>query len=139
MSGGWAGLFSAVTSAFIDDVQGELEPNFQETSQTLLESIADAAPWGITTSGGAVLPQWNGPDPTTVLDCSGMELIRIAETPFGCLSRSCAISFLAKIGERGSFVGQKVWKRESGKPTFLEGDVTSIYIFRLNEMLVSDH
>ena len=132
-------MFSAVTPAFIDDVQGELEPNFQEMSQTLLEFTVDAALWGVTTSGGAVLPQWNGPDPTTVLNCSGMGSIWIAETPFGCLSRSCAISFLAKIGERGSFVGQKVWKRESGKPTFLEGDVTSIYIFRLNEMLVSDH
>ena len=65
-SGEQAGLFSAVTSAFIIDVQSDLKPDYQEMNHTLLKIVASAALGKTPTGADATFPQWNGPDSTVV-------------------------------------------------------------------------
>ncbi|KAF9645866.1 hypothetical protein BDM02DRAFT_3062169, partial [Thelephora ganbajun] len=78
----FATLFSAVTSAFIVDLQKKLEPDYQELNHTLLKIIA-----GVDTP----LPQWNGPDSTTVY---------VQATLYTSLLVSLLAAFIATLGKQ---------------------------------------
>ncbi|KAF9780460.1 hypothetical protein BJ322DRAFT_1011923, partial [Thelephora terrestris] len=62
----FAGLFSAVTSAFIIEVDSKLQPDPSEETAALLRVLIYKI--DSTTFGNEVppLPQWNGPPPTMV-------------------------------------------------------------------------
>ena len=86
-----AGLFSAVTSAFILDVQDKLEPDFQEMSYDLLKIIASASLGNIPTGADAAFPQWTGPDPT---------IVHVQATLYSSLAASLLSAFLAMLGKQ---------------------------------------
>jgi hypothetical protein len=63
-----AGLFSAVTSAFIVDVQSDIQPDYQQMSYEVLRIIATTSLGGTpsdTYTDAAPAP-WGGPDSTVV-------------------------------------------------------------------------
>ncbi|KAF9647386.1 hypothetical protein BDM02DRAFT_3145911, partial [Thelephora ganbajun] len=78
----FATLFSAVTSVFIVDLQKRLEPDYQEMNHTLLKIIA-----GVDTP----LPQWNGPDSTTV---------HVQAALYTSLLVSILAAFIATLGKQ---------------------------------------
>jgi hypothetical protein len=84
-------LFSAVTSAFIVDVQSKLEPDFEEMNHALLKIIADSALGNIPTGAEAALPVWNGPDSTVV---------RVQAILYSSLSASLLAAFVAMLGKQ---------------------------------------
>ena len=86
-----AGLFSAVTSAFILDVQSNLEPDYQEMSYTLLRIIASASLGNVPTGADAAFPQWNGPDPTVV---------HVQSILYSSLAASLLAAFIAMLGKQ---------------------------------------
>ena len=61
-----AGLFSAVTSAFIIDIQSELGPDYEQMNNVLLEMLFNATTGTLPAGSPASIPRWSGPDPVTV-------------------------------------------------------------------------
>ena len=86
-----AGLFSAVTSAFIIDVQSNLQPDYGQMSFQLLQIIANASLGNVPTAANAALPQWSGPDPTTV---------RVQAILYSSLAASLLAAFIAMLGKQ---------------------------------------
>ena len=86
-----AGLFSAVTSAFIIDVQDKLEPDYEEMNHVLLKIVAGAALGNTPTGADATLPEWSGPDGTTV---------HILAILYSSLAVSLLAAFAAMLGKR---------------------------------------
>jgi hypothetical protein len=94
-----AGLFSAVASAFIVDIQNELRPDYQELSFTVLTMLLN------TTSGvpsQLPLPQPTGPTSSAV---------QVQSILFGSLASALLAAFLAMLGKQwlnlhveGSFI-----------------------------------
>ncbi|KAF9789902.1 hypothetical protein BJ322DRAFT_993040, partial [Thelephora terrestris] len=87
----FAGLFSAVTSTFIVDIQSELGPDFEEMNHSLLKIIASAALGNIPTGADAAFPQWNGPDPT---------IIRVQAILYSSLFASLLAALFAMLGKQ---------------------------------------
>jgi len=81
-------LFSAVTSAFIIDVQTNLQPDFQELSYELLKIVANAT-LGITAD--PTFPKWDGPDPTVV---------HVQSILYSSLAASLLSAFVAMLGKQ---------------------------------------
>jgi len=84
-------LFSAVTSAFIIDVQNQLEPDFEEINHTLLKIVASAALGNTPTGADAALPEWHGPDSTTV---------HVLAVLYSSLAASLLTAFVAMLGKQ---------------------------------------
>jgi hypothetical protein len=84
-------LFSAVTSAFIIDVQSDLKPDYNEMNHTLLKIVASAALGNIPTGSDAAFPVWNGPDSSVV---------RVQAILYASLSASLLASFVAVLGKQ---------------------------------------
>ncbi|KAF9785313.1 hypothetical protein BJ322DRAFT_1062597 [Thelephora terrestris] len=87
----FAGLFSAVTSAFIVAVETKLEPDYTQLSYKVLTVIADANLGTITPGQHPTLPQWTGPDPT---------LVRVQSILFSSLAASLLSAFVALLGKQ---------------------------------------
>ena len=58
-----AGLFSAVTSAFIIGVQQNLQPDYQQMSYDLLKFFASVQLGTVPTGPDAAFPEWTGLSP----------------------------------------------------------------------------
>ena len=58
-----SGLFSAITTAFIIDIQSELKPDYQKLNNRLLELLLDVAVGNIPPGQAVSPPRWPGPDP----------------------------------------------------------------------------
>jgi len=94
-----AGLFSAVASAFIIDIQNELRPDYQELSFAVLTMLLN------TTSGvpnQLPPPKATGPEPSAV---------QVQSILFGSLASALLAAFLAMLGKQwlnlhveGSFI-----------------------------------
>lgn len=94
-----AGLFSAVASAFIVDIQNGLRPDYQELSFTVLTMLLN------TTSGipnHLPLPEFTGPESSAV---------QVQSILFGSLMSALLAAFLAMLGKQwlnlhveGSFI-----------------------------------
>jgi len=81
-------LFSAVTSAFIIDVQANLQPDFQELSYELLKIVANAT---LGISADPTFPKWDGPDPTVV---------HVQSILYSSLAASLLSAFVAMLGKQ---------------------------------------
>ena len=90
-SGAQAGLFSAVTSAFILDIQSKLEPDFQEMSYDLLVIIANSSLGNIPAGADPPFPQWDGPEPTVV---------HVQSILYSSLAASLLAAFIAMLGKQ---------------------------------------
>ena len=88
---GQAGLFSAVTSAFILDVQSDLKPDFQEMSYELLKIVASVQLGKVPTGSDAEFPQWTGPDPMVV---------HVQTILYSSLAVSLLSAFIAMLGNQ---------------------------------------
>jgi len=84
-------LFSAVTSAFIIDVQSDLKPDFEELNHTLLKIVASAALGNVPTGAVAALSEWNGPDDT---------IVHVQAILYSSLSTSLLAAFFAMLGKQ---------------------------------------
>ncbi|KAF9785309.1 hypothetical protein BJ322DRAFT_1006018, partial [Thelephora terrestris] len=87
----FAGLFSAVTSAFIVAVETKLEPDYTRLSYNVLTVIADANLGTIPPGQHPTLPQWTGPDPT---------LVHVQSILFSSLAASLLSAFVALLGKQ---------------------------------------
>ena len=83
-------MFSAVTSAFIIDVQNDLKPDFEEMNHTLLKIVAGAALGNTPTGADAALPEWKGPDSTVV---------HVLAVLYSSLAASLLAAFFAMLGK----------------------------------------
>jgi len=84
-------LFSAVTSAFIIDVQSDLKPDFEELNHTLLKIVASAALGNVLAGADATIPEWNGPDGT---------IVHVQAILYSSLSTSLLAAFVAMLGKQ---------------------------------------
>ena len=86
-----AGLFSAVTSAFVLDVQSQLQPDTGEETAALLRVLIDKI--DNTTFGGdtPTLPQWAGPPHA---------IVQIQAILYASLAVSLLSAFLAMLGKQ---------------------------------------
>ena len=151
-------MFSAVTSAFIIDIQSKLEPDFEEMNHTLLKIIASATLGNIPTGANVVLPEWNGPDST---------IVHAQAVLYSSLLTSLLAAFVAMLGkqwlnrytsvERGSVVdrGRNRKRKMDGMVTWqfglvmeclplmlqaallLLGYALSDYLFFINKVVAS--
>ena len=80
-----------MTSAFIIDVQTNLQPDFQELSYELLKIVANASLGIAPTSANATLPAWDGPDPTVV---------HVQSILYSSLAASLLSAFVAMLGKQ---------------------------------------
>jgi hypothetical protein len=80
-----------VTSAFIIDVQSNLQPDFQQMSYTLLTIIARASLGNVPTGADATFPQWTGPDPT---------IVHVQAILYTSLAASLLAAFIAMLGKQ---------------------------------------
>ena len=86
-----AGLFSAVTSAFIIDIQSELGPDYEQMNNVLLEMLLNATTGALHPNCAASIPRWSGPDPAVVQ----------AQCIFyATLSATLLAAFLAMLGKQ---------------------------------------
>ena len=86
-----SGLFSAVTSAFIIDIQSELKPDYQEMNNTLLELLLNATVGKIPPDQPISPPRWAGPNPA----------IRQAQAIlYATLCATLFAAFLATLGKQ---------------------------------------
>ncbi|KAF9782682.1 hypothetical protein BJ322DRAFT_1009111, partial [Thelephora terrestris] len=84
----FAGLFSAVVSAFIIDVQSQIRPDYNQMSFTVLTMLLN------TTSGTAnqlPLPTWSGPTAS---------IVQVQSTLFASLLSALLAAFLAMLGKQ---------------------------------------
>jgi len=86
-----AGLFSALTSAFITNVQQNLQPDYQQMSYDLLRIVASVHLGTVPTGLDAVYPEWTGPDPI---------VIRVQTTLYCSLAASLLAVFVAMLGKQ---------------------------------------
>ena len=84
-------MFSAVTSAFIIDLQSQLQPDYTQMSYALLTIIARAQLGQIPVGPDAAFPQWNGPDPM---------LVYAQTILYVSLSASLLAAFIAMLGKQ---------------------------------------
>ena len=86
-----SGLFSAVTSAFIIDVQSELKPDYEGMNNTLLEMLLNATTGNVPANSATPLPRWSGPDPV---------IVQVRCIFYATLCATLLASFLAMLGKQ---------------------------------------
>jgi hypothetical protein len=86
-----AGLFSAVTSAFIIQVDSQLQPNPGNETAALLRILIHKIDNTTFGSNAPTLPQWPGPPPT---------MVHVQAILFTSLSASLISAFLAMLGKQ---------------------------------------
>ena len=84
-------MFSAVASAFIIDVESQLQPDFTQSSYTMLTIIANISLGHPPADLNSVLPQWNGPDPT---------IVHVEAILYASLAASLLAAFIAMLGKQ---------------------------------------
>ena len=84
-------MFSAVTSAFIVDVQNNLQPDYQQMIYQLLTITASVSLGNTPTGEDAAIPQWTGPDPTVV---------HVEAILYSSLAASLLAAFVAMLGKQ---------------------------------------
>ncbi|KAF9784030.1 hypothetical protein BJ322DRAFT_1007821, partial [Thelephora terrestris] len=87
----FAGLFSAVTSAFIVDVESQLQPNYTQSSYTVLTILANISLGHPPADLNSVLPQWAGPSPN---------IVRVEAILYASLAASLLAAFVAMLGKQ---------------------------------------
>ncbi|KAJ7857879.1 hypothetical protein B0H13DRAFT_1446131, partial [Mycena leptocephala] len=75
----FAGLFSAVTSAFIILVQPDLQPNPPEMDQALLRILIHAVNGSVFSESDILLPKWTGP-PVIIVVVQSLLYISLCST-----------------------------------------------------------
>jgi len=86
-----SGLFSAVTSAFIIDVQSELKPDYEEMNNRLLEMLLNATTGTLPVGSAAPVPRWPGADPV---------IVQVQCILYATLCATLLASFLAMLGKQ---------------------------------------
>ena len=86
-----AGLFSAVSSAFIMNMQSSLSPNASDTTNALLKILVNKIDNTTFPAQEAALPVWTGPDSTTIW---------IQTLAYTSLSNSLLAAFGAVLGKQ---------------------------------------
>jgi len=86
-----SGLFSAVTSAFIIDVQSDLKPDYQEMNNRLLEMLLNATTGILPAGSAASVPRWAGPDPV---------IVKVQSILYATLCATLLASFIAMLGKQ---------------------------------------
>jgi hypothetical protein len=86
-----AGLFSAVCSAFVINVQGNLQPDPADTSIAYLDAILKTLQNPGSTGNSTVPPTWTGPPPTDVT---------VSILLYTSLSSSLLAAFIAMLGKQ---------------------------------------
>ena len=86
-----SGLFSAVTSAFIIDLQSELKPDYEGMNNTLLEMLLNATTGSLPAGSAASVPRWSGPDPV---------IVRVQCILYATLCATLLAAFLAMLGKQ---------------------------------------
>ena len=85
-----AGLFSAVASTFIVDVQAQLQPDYTQLSYNVLRIIATANGQTVDAKPDSDTP-WTGPDPT---------LVHVQSILYSSLAVSLLAAFVAMLGKQ---------------------------------------
>ena len=86
-----AGLFSAVASAFIIDIQSELSPDYEQANNILLEMLLNAATGTLPPNSAASIPRWSGPDPV---------IVQVQCILYATLFATLLAAFLAMLGKQ---------------------------------------
>ena len=86
-----SGLFSAVTSAFIINIQSELSPDYQKMNNVLLERLLNATTGTLPANSAPSVPRWSGPDPT---------IVQVQCVLYATLCATLLASFLAMLGKQ---------------------------------------
>jgi hypothetical protein len=86
-----SGLFSAVASAFIIDVQSELKPDYEEMNNALLEMLLNATTGSLPANSTSSIPRWSGPDPV---------IVQVQCIFYATLTATLLASFLAILGKQ---------------------------------------
>ena len=86
-----AGLFSAVTSAFILDVQSQLQPDTGEETVALLRVLISKIDNTTFGSDPPALPQWSGPP---------RAIVQVQAMLYASLAASLLSAFLAMLGKQ---------------------------------------
>jgi hypothetical protein len=84
-------LFSAVTSAFIIDVESSLQPDYTQFTYTVLTIIANTSLGHPPADLNAALPQWSGPNPT---------IVHVQSILYSSLAASLLAAFVAMLGKQ---------------------------------------
>ncbi|KAF9778912.1 hypothetical protein BJ322DRAFT_1113791 [Thelephora terrestris] len=87
----FSGLFSAVASAFIIDIQSELSPDYEQANNVLLEMLLNATTGTLPPNSAASIPRWNGPDPVVV---------QVQCILYATLCAALLAAFLAMLGKQ---------------------------------------
>ncbi|KAF9790541.1 hypothetical protein BJ322DRAFT_999128, partial [Thelephora terrestris] len=87
----FAGLFSVVTSAFVLDVESQLQPDFTQSSYTVLTIMANISLGYFPTDLNSVLPRWAGPDPA---------IVHVQAILYASLAASLLAAFIATLGKQ---------------------------------------
>ena len=86
-----SGLFSAVASAFIIDIQSELSPDYQQLNNALLEMLLNATTGTNPTGSTTPVPRWSGPNPVVV---------QVQSILYATLFATLLAAFLAMLGKQ---------------------------------------
>ena len=86
-----AGLFSAVASAFIIDIQSELGPDYEQANNILLEMLLNATTGTLPPNSAASIPRWAGPDPV---------IVQVQCILYATLFATLLAAFLAMLGKQ---------------------------------------
>ncbi|KAJ7150811.1 hypothetical protein C8R46DRAFT_830104, partial [Mycena filopes] len=87
----FAGLFSAVSSAFIIQIQPELQPDPSDMTQALLRVLIHNLNGSVFSGPETMLPQWNGPSAIVVV---------VQCLLYGSLSFTLLAALLAVLGKQ---------------------------------------
>ena len=80
-----------MTSAFIIDIQSELQPDYEQMNNTLLELLLNATVGNIPPGQALSLPRWTGPDPA---------IRQVQATLYATLCATLFAAFLATLGKQ---------------------------------------
>lgn len=86
-----SGLFSAVTSAFIIDIQSELSPDYEQMNNGLLEMLLNATTGNLSPNSAPSITRWPGPDPV---------IVQVQCIFYATLSATLLAAFLAMLGKQ---------------------------------------
>lgn len=86
-----SGLFSAVTSAFIIDLQSELKPDYDGMNNTLLELLLNVTVGNVPPGQAVTLPRWTGPSPA---------IRQVQAALYATLCTTLLAAFLATLGKQ---------------------------------------
>ncbi|KAF9783273.1 hypothetical protein BJ322DRAFT_1008423, partial [Thelephora terrestris] len=87
----FAGLFSAVASAFIISVETSLQPDYTQLSYTVLTIIANISLGHTPAGGSAAFPQFTGPAPA---------IVHVQAILYSSLAASLLAALMAMLGKQ---------------------------------------